>query len=171
MTQAIYVSLTVLIGSLAAVQTSMLASMGLARNPFAAAWVSIFATILGFSLILTYRAATTTTGLPSPFHIPLGPAIVAALAALSLVASIQGLPPYFALTGLLAIPFLFGAGFLAPRLGVGLFLSAIIAGQLTGALIVDHIGAFGVPIHRIDLIRILGLGTLIAGVVLIRGFR
>ena len=56
----------------------------------------------------------------------------------------------------------------APRLGAALLISLAIAGQLGTALVLDHYGAFGFPVHTISLPRVAGALLLIAGVVLIR---
>ena len=56
----------------------------------------------------------------------------------------------------------------APRLGAALLMSLAITGQLTTALILDHYGAFGFPLHPISPARGLGALLLVAGVVLIR---
>jgi len=56
----------------------------------------------------------------------------------------------------------------APRLGAALLISLAIAGQLTTALVLDHYGAFGFPVHTISLPRIAGAVLLLAGVILIR---
>ncbi len=56
----------------------------------------------------------------------------------------------------------------APRLGAALLISLAIAGQLTTALVLDHYGAFGFPVHTISLARVAGAVLLLAGVVLIR---
>lgn len=55
-----------------------------------------------------------------------------------------------------------------PRLGAALLTSLAIAGQLTTALVLDHYGAFGFPIHHISLPRVAGAVLLLAGVMLIR---
>jgi transporter family-2 protein len=70
---------------------------------------------------------------------------------------------------MLAGPYLFAASFLAPRLGVGPFMAAIIAGQLVAGVALDHVGAFGAAPRPVDLPRLLGIVALIAGVILIRG--
>jgi len=56
----------------------------------------------------------------------------------------------------------------APRLGAALLISLAIAGQLTTALVLDHYGAFGFPVHAISLPRVAGAVLLLAGVILIR---
>jgi transporter family-2 protein len=69
------------------------------------------------------------------------------------------------------VPYLVAAAYLAPRIGVGLFLAGVIAGQLGGGVLLDHVGAFGVAARPVDAVRILGVVALLAGVVLVRGFR
>ena len=50
-------------------------------------------------------------------------------------------------------------------------MTATIAGQVIGAALLDHVGAFGLPIHKVDIIRGIGVITLLLGVVLIRGVK
>ncbi len=171
MTQAIYIVLAIVSGGGIALQASMLGAMGAARSPSAAVWVSLLATVVGLATVVAYRSATSSIGLPTPFDRPTIMIVVAVAAAVGLVFSARNVEPYFALTGLMPIPFLVGAGFLAPRLGVGLFISAVIAGQLIAAVLLDHIGAFGGTHIRVDYIRIAGIAALMVGVVLIRGMR
>ena len=83
----------------------------------------------------------------------------------------KGLNVYFAITGLFALPFLIGAGLIGPKIGVGLYLVIVLAGQMTGAVVHDHFGTFGNAIHRFDLLRALGIFALLTGVVLVRGVR
>jgi transporter family-2 protein len=89
----------------------------------------------------------------------------------ALVLASRGLPAYLALTGFLPVPYLLAASFIGPRIGLGVFLGAIIAGQLIGGIALDHVGAFGAVPRRIDAIRLLGAIVLAIGVILIRGRR
>jgi transporter family-2 protein len=57
---------------------------------------------------------------------------------------------------------------LTPKLGTALTLASIMVGQLSAALVVDHYGLFGGTVIRLSLLRILGVGLLLLGVVLIR---
>ena len=54
------------------------------------------------------------------------------------------------------------------HLGVAMLFAAIIVGQLSAGLIIDHFGWFNVPIHRISLERLAGAALLLAGMALIR---
>jgi transporter family-2 protein len=60
------------------------------------------------------------------------------------------------------------AAFAAPRMGVTYFLMVAIAGQLVMALLLDRIGAFGVPRVEISPTRIAGILLVLAGAFLVR---
>ena len=169
--QVFYIVLAILSGAGIAMQAAMLGAVGTARTPAAAVWISLLATVVGLTAFVAYRSATSSIGLPPPFDRPYIMIAFAIAATVALAFSARDIEWYYVLTGLMPIPFLVGAGFLAPRLGVGLFISAAIAGQLTAAVLLDHIGAFGGNLIRADYVRIAGIVALMTGVVLIRGFR
>jgi transporter family-2 protein len=58
----------------------------------------------------------------------------------------------------------------APRMGSAITFSPIIAGQLMLALLLDHFGLMGSPIHTLNCWRIAGVVFLLAGVIIIRSF-
>ena len=171
-TQILFIGLAVLIGLGSSLQVCMVSAMGRMRGPLEAAWVSMLASLLGMAILLG-RQALQQRGLhlPVPFERWWVFTIAGVLFAVSLALAARGIAPYFALTGLLAIPFVIGAAFLGPRLGVGLFLSAVIAGQMTGSVLLDHVGAFGLDVQKVTVYRALGVVLLIGGVSLIRGVR
>ena len=57
-----------------------------------------------------------------------------------------------------------------PRLGAATTVALFIAGQLAASLLLDHFGWLGVPVQPIGPMRLLGVGCLLAGVILIRNF-
>ena len=59
---------------------------------------------------------------------------------------------------------------LTPQLGATLTFALVIAGQLSIAVVLDHYGWFGLPVHVFNWSRIAGLLLITAGVVLIRNF-
>jgi transporter family-2 protein len=109
--------------------------------------------------------------LPAPFDHPALTGAIALASGTLLALLMRGLPGGYALTGLTAVPYLLAASYLAPRIGVGLFLGALIAGQLGGGVVLDHFGVLGTATRPVDAIRVLGVVALLAGVVLVRGFR
>ncbi len=72
--------------------------------------------------------------------------------------------------GALGAFFVAGTIYLAPRLGAANMLALILAGQMLGALALDHFGLLGYPLHPLSLGRAAGTILLIAGVLMIRFF-
>ena len=168
----LHIFAAMLMGAGFAAQVSMLSAMGGLRGPFEATWVSLVATVAGFTFLMAARSvAGTPIALPAPFQSPVVYVLIAAFGAVGLGILVRGIPAYFAITGLFAIPLLVGAAYLGPRLGVGLYLSSVIAGQMICSVVLDHIGAFGVPVHRFGAARATGVVALMLGVALIRGFK
>lgn len=172
MPPSLWIAIPIVLGCTQALQVSLLGAMNRLRGPGEASWVSILGSLAGLSLALALQALSgRSLAMPGAFALPLVPAAVALAAAAILAFAIQGIPAYLGLAGLLAVPYLLAASFLAPRIGVGLFLAAIITGQLLGGVALDHVGAFGAVPRPVDLSRLLGIAALLVGVVLIRGRR
>jgi uncharacterized membrane protein YdcZ (DUF606 family) len=172
MSDAGWIAFTVFLGVTQALQVAMLGAMNRARGPSEAAYLSIIGTVAGLSAVLAVRGfAGARPVLPAPFDQPVVPGIVAVASGALLLMVVQGLPGLYAVTGVLAVPYLVAASYLAPKIGVSVFLAAIIAGQLGGAVVFDQIGAFGAAVRPVDAARLIGVAALLAGVVLVRGFR
>ena len=72
------------------------------------------------------------------------------------------------LGGLMGAYLVLSGIFLSHHLGAGTFVACVILGQLTTSVICDHYGLVGYAVHHVSLQRILGIGLLAGGVVLIR---
>src|SRR3989304_704023 len=107
--------------------------------------------------------------LPPPRNEPLVYVVLGGAATVALVVSMRGLQPYLSAAGLFGFLYVVSAAFLAPRIGIALYVSAVTAGTLIGSVALDHLGAFGAEVPRVTLVRGLGLLALILGVVLVRG--
>lgn len=70
--------------------------------------------------------------------------------------------------GLLGAYYVWSVIWGVPTLGVVTAMAAMILGQMTGALILDAIGAFGVPVQPVSLTRVLAVVLVAAGLVLSR---
>jgi transporter family-2 protein len=70
--------------------------------------------------------------------------------------------------GLYGAFFVAVAAFGAPRVGMGVLLTAAVAGQLAAALVLDHFGLLGLIRHPVNMVRGLGLILVLVGVVLVR---
>ena len=69
--------------------------------------------------------------------------------------------------GLLGIAILATPIVLVPRIGATATLTALVAGQLTLAVVVDHFGVLGVPRAEITATKVLGLALLVGGALLV----
>lgn len=79
-----------------------------------------------------------------------------------------GLPAYAWFGGAYGALYVAVAAYAAPRLGLATLITIGIAGQIAVALLLDHIGALGLPREPVNLGRIAGALLVIAGVVLVR---
>ncbi len=75
---------------------------------------------------------------------------------------------YLFLPGVLGAIFVSSMVYLIPHIGVANMLVAAIIGQLLMSMTLDHFGAFGNPILRIDGMRLLGALLLLAGLICIQ---
>lgn len=60
--------------------------------------------------------------------------------------------------------------YLVSKLGGGVLFALIVTGQMAAAMVLDHYGMLGLPVHHVNAQRILGVVLLLAGVALIRVF-
>ena len=72
------------------------------------------------------------------------------------------------LGGIFGAIFVAGAVILVPRLGVALFFTCVVSGQMLISLLVDRFGWFELPMRSLTLERILGVVLVIAGMLLIQ---
>ena len=89
-----------------AVQVTMISAMGRVRGPLEATWLSLMATVMGVAALMAYKAFAGGLVIPSPFNRVLLLAGISILAASSLILVLRGLPFYYFITGLFAIPLL-----------------------------------------------------------------
>ncbi|QFZ54968.1 DMT family transporter [Oceanihabitans sp. IOP_32] len=86
------------------------------------------------------------------------------------VIQVKNVSPAVWLAGLLGAFYVAAVIILAPKLGTALTFVLVVAGQMSASLILDHFGLMGLPIKQINWQRLLGIGFLIGGVLLIRKF-
>lgn len=170
MDQILYISVAIMAGLISATQVGLIGAITRERGPFEATWISMLASLAGMALVLGIMSAVDRSpNLPSPFDSIWLYVILFVIMAGSLFVAGQGLPRYVLVTGLTSIPYLLAASWAGPRIGIAVFLAAVVTGQLTGSVALDHFGAFGATPRPVDLARGAGIVTLIAGLVLIRG--
>ncbi len=170
--QFFLVAATVGVGMTSSLQIALLGAIQRQRGTFEASWISMLASLGGMGLVLlTAVLSGSNLRLPRPFTSAWAYFVMSALMLGALVLAAKGLPAYLAATGFLPIPYLLAAASIGPRIGLGVYLAAIIAGQLIGAVGLDHVGAFGAVPRAMDPLRAVGIASLILGVALIHGGR
>jgi transporter family-2 protein len=146
MTLWLYLAAALVLGALIAMQPLMNAVLARATgSPFGAAAISILVAFMGamVMILVTGRGDTSRAALAS-------------------------VPWWIYLAGLTGTAFVAGGVVIAPVTGALLFFLCIIAGQLLGATLADHFGAFGLDIRPTSLPRLAGIALVLAGVVLVR---
>ena len=113
-------------------------------SPIAAAVVSVSITLLCLLATLPFTGGT------------LRPAALAAL------------PWWSVLGGMIGILIVAGSAALVPLTGAALFVVCLVGGQLLGAAVADHVGAFGLPERPLTAPRALGLALVALGAVLVQ---
>ena len=83
-------------------------------------------------------------------------------------AAFAGLPAYAWFGGAYGALYVAVAAYAAPKIGLAALITIGIAGQIAMALLLDHIGALGLPREPVNLGRLAGALLVIAGVVLVR---
>jgi transporter family-2 protein len=142
------IPLALLAGGMLALQIGV--NTSLARNAGSALWASGASFVVGsLALVLCYL------GLRLPW-----PGLEALRAA----------PAWSWTGGLLGAFYVTTLIIFAPRIGATLALALVIAGQLTGALLLDRFGLFGFTPQAITPGRLAGVVMILAGAVLIRRF-
>lgn len=70
--------------------------------------------------------------------------------------------------GLIGAIYIAAVVVLAPRLGAGTLIAAVVGGQMLASLVLDHFGWVGFPEHPISGLRLLGAGLVMLGVAMIQ---
>lgn len=81
---------------------------------------------------------------------------------------LRQVPWYAWIGGIYGAIFVAVAAFAAPRIGVGVLLTAAVAGQLVAAIVLDHYGLLGLARHPATLMRIAGVLLVFVGAWLVR---
>ena len=81
---------------------------------------------------------------------------------------LRQVPWYAWIGGIYGAFFVAVAAFAAPRIGVGVLLTAAVAGQLAAAIVLDHYGLLGLARHPVTITRIAGVLLVFAGAWLVR---
>lgn len=70
--------------------------------------------------------------------------------------------------GLIGAAFVFGALFVAPRIGAAAFTAATIFGMVSAALVIDHFGLLDFPVQPLSFTRVAGSACVLLGILLLQ---
>jgi bacterial/archaeal transporter family-2 protein len=141
--KGVAVVLTAFAGGLVAMQAPINSKLGKAVGTFAAASISF---LIGTAILLAIAAVRS-----SDVHL----------------SGVSGLAWYYLIGGLLGAAYVTSVLVTVRTLGAGGVTAATIAGQLSTAVVLDRLGAFGLPEKPVTLGRLLGVALLAAGVFLV----
>ena len=142
----LFLLLAVLAGAMLPVQTGVNVQLrGLLGQPLAAALVSFLVGTLGLAAVVALLRVP----------VPVGVA--------------WGRSAWWHWSGgLLGAAYIAVTVVLAPRLGAATLIAALVGGQMTASLIVDHFGWVGFAQHAVTPLRLAGAALIVVGVVLVR---
>ena len=66
--------------------------------------------------------------------------------------------------------YVLGAVLIAPRVGPGPLLAAVVLGQMSAALLLEQFGWLGTVQHPVSALRVLGVLLIVVGAALVRFF-
>lgn len=141
-----FIVLSVICGVASSVQIGLNAT--LAKSISNNIWAAIFALLIGALGLAIYAVATQNINVKWQ--------------------SMPSVPLWAWAGGLLGAVFVAGSVIAAPRVGSAVFVGLILVGQMLASLLLDHYGWLGFQQTQINLSRVLGVGLLIGGVILIK---
>ena len=158
-------------GIAAATQILVNGALGEQRGVPEALMVSVTVTYGSVVLFMLVRFAfmgelnLNTPGSPLLYLLPL--AFIALLAFLGLMGGLQW---YYFLGGLAGGLIVATVALTGPRIGIATTSAAVIAGQIVGAILFDHLGLLDQAKDPIDALKVTGALLIVGGIVLVRGF-
>lgn len=81
-------------------------------------------------------------------------------------APLKDVHPALLTAGALGASLVFAIAWLIPQVGAGPLMITLLAGQILGGLLLSHYGWLGSPVDRITIGKLVGVGLMIAGVVI-----
>lgn len=145
MTGVFYMLAAMAIGMMVAVQPALNAILSQAvGNPFGATAISIF---VAFSCAVILLAGTARGNFS--------------------LAGALTVPWWVWFAGIVGVLYVASGVLIAPVTGALLYFVCIVAGQLLGAMVLDHFGAFGLQVREVSLLRIGGFALVMSGAIMV----
>ncbi|WP_095160047.1 DMT family transporter [Pseudomonas sp. Irchel 3E13] len=84
------------------------------------------------------------------------------------VAALAQAPWWAWFGGVAGVAYITAALILTPRLGAAGFIVCVVAGQVLSSLAIDQWGLMGLPERPVNLLRLLGVGLIVAGMLVVQ---
>ncbi len=133
----------VAVGLVLALQAPVNGALGRLTGPL---WAVLISFLVGFAVLLVISGAT---------------------GGIWRLGSLGAVSPVFLAGGLIGAVYVTVAAWSVTRIGAGAVAAATVAGQMSSALVVDHLEVLGVEGEAIGLVRVIGALLLVAGTVLV----
>lgn len=146
MSNLIYIAAAIIIGAAISVQPPINATMarGLG-SPMLAATISLFISLV----VVTFLWLTLGKGIGD-------------------LSQIKALPWWVIFGGVVGVVFVAGSVVVAPVLGVALFFTCVVAGQLIGSTLLDQFGFLEFTVKPLNMMKIIGIGLVLLGAALVQ---
>jgi thiamine biosynthesis protein ThiS len=168
---ALLLLLTFAAGAAAATQVLVNGSISSDRGAPEALMVSVTVT---YGAVVLFMAGRYLAGGGLNLRIPTDPLLyllpLVILVVLAFVGLMRGFEWYHFLGGLAGALIVWTVAVAGPRIGIAATSAALISGQMTGAVIYDHLGLLEQAKDPVDALRVLGVILIVGGVFLVRGF-
>ena len=157
-------------GIAAATQILVNGALGEERGVPEALMVSVTVTYGSVVLFMLLRfAIMRDLNLDTPVRPLLYLLPLAGIALLAFLGLMGGLQWYYFLGGLAGAMIVATVALTGPRVGIATTSAAVIAGQMVGAILFDHLGLLDQAKDPIDALKVMGALLIVGGVVLVRG--
>lgn len=81
----------------------------------------------------------------------------------ALFENLRDVPIWLLTAGAMGAALVFGIAWVIPQIGAGTFFVLLIAGQVVTGMLLSHFGVLGSPVDPITMVKLLGVGLLVAG--------
>jgi transporter family-2 protein len=135
------IGLALLVGLLIPFQGIVTASLSQKlEHPYVSAFINFFGGTLIFMMTIMFSSASFPT-----------------------IKKLTTIPWYLYTGGIIGSLFIMGALFSLPKIGSTAFFGLVVLGQLLMTAVVDHYGLLGMPVHKVDSYRVIGVMFLLTG--------
>ena len=143
----------------------------------------LIALALAAGIMIPFQSAVNaqlTKNLASPYYSTLIVFIVASLSIATYIlvtrqsvpstSTFAHIPIHYFLGGVLGAFYILAIVSVAPKIGIGMVTMMVLLGQIIAAMVIDHFGLLHAQVHKMSILRLVGLLLMVGGIYLIKKF-